>query len=329
MQKFKIPSLLLLVAAFFYFSSFTGSEFQNTDKKRIVQPEREFKAEYVVVFIIDGPRYSETYGDSGRVNIPYMNTQLLPQAAFVDNFRNNGSTFTIAGHAAISTGRYHRLSNDGTQLPKYPSMFQQFLAQKNLPAEQAWIIASKGKLNVIGQTRDKKWKDKHLPMTYCGPGGNNAGYGYDAETYEKSIEILKKHHPKLVLINMLDVDSWAHANNWERYIKGIRDTDKLAYDMWNFIQSDSVYKDKTAMFITNDHGRHLDGVKNGFVSHGGGCEGCRRMTLIALGPDFKQNYLCTKQYEQIDISATIAKILEFEVPHSKGKFMSDLFIGTD
>ncbi len=322
MRKYLRAALFALVpiGGIFYLSSFT----EHRQPERIANPDLQM-AENVVIFIIDGPRFSETFGDTAHRYIPHLANDLAPQGALIDNFRNNGHTYTIAGHTAICTGRYKRMANDGSQLPAYPSIFQQFLCQKQLPSDQAWIITSKGKLNVLGQTKDREWKDKCLPNTYCGPNGNNMGYGYDSETFVKAKEILAKDHPKLVLINMLDVDVWAHANNWDRYLKALRDTDSLAWEMWKFIQSDPVYKDKTDFIITNDHGRHLNGVKNGFVSHGGGCEGCRHMYLLALGPDFKQGYLCKKRYEQIDISATVGHILNFNVPDSKGRFMSDIF----
>jgi arylsulfatase A-like enzyme len=85
-----------------------------------------------------------------------------------------------------------------------------------------------------------------------------------------------------------------------------------------------VYRNKTTLFITNDHGRHLDGVKNGFVNHGDNCEGCRRIYLVAIGPDFKANTVVKHPYELIDISKTIAHMLNFSIPTSEGKVIKEL-----
>ena len=79
------------------------------------------------------------------------------------------------------------------------------------------------------------------------------------------------------------------------------------------------YADKTALFITNDHGRHANGHKDGFISHGDGCASCRHISLLALGPDFKPNAIVEEAYGQIDISATIGQLLQFPVISYGGK----------
>jgi arylsulfatase A-like enzyme len=104
----------------------------------------------------------------------------------------------------------------------------------------------------------------------------------------------------------------------------IQSTDRQALQLWNMIQNDSIYKDKTALFITNDHGRHCDGHKDGFVSHGGGCKCCRKISLVAIGPDFKKGKVVSEPSELIDIAATAAEILRIYMPLSKGRFMTDL-----
>lgn len=88
-------------------------------------------------------------------------------------------------------------------------------------------------------------------------------------------------------------------------------------------------KDRTTLFITNDHGRHLDGHKNGFINHGDGCEGCRHIALLAMGPDFKKDVVIGNQGEMIDISKTISRMMGFDMPTSKGRLLNELFAGTD
>jgi hypothetical protein len=292
------------------------------DEKKV---QKTYKTEYVIVLIIDGPRMTETFGDSTYKYIPNLSGVLAPQGVLVKTFRNNGTTTTNSGHTAICTGVYQSVKNDGSELPKHPTMFQYFLKEKGLDSTQAWVIASKGKLNILANTKNKTWKNKYTPSQFCGVDGKGEGYTNDRNTWRDAQTILSKYHPKLTLINLLEVDVRGHQNEWPEYLQAIRNTDKIALDLWNFIQSDSIYKDKTTLLITNDHGRHLDGVKDGFVSHGGGCEGCRSIYLVALGPDFKSNTELLNCYEQIDISSTIAELLQFNYPISKGEVMTDLF----
>lgn len=286
---------------------------------------KAYKTEYVIVLVIDGPRYTETFGDTSFQYIPNLSKVLAPQGVLIKNFRNNGPTYTNAGHTAITTGVYQGIKNNGLELPKNPSIFQYFLKEKGLDSNQAWVIASKGKLDILANTKNKSWKNQFTPSSHCGVNGKGMGYTGDKNTWKDAQEILKTHHPKLTLINLLEVDVKGHQNEWKQYLQALRNTDQTALELWNLIQADSIFKDKTTLFITNDHGRHLDGHKDGFISHGDNCEGCRKMYLVALGPDFKTNTVLNNMYEQIDISKTIAEMLHFSFPISNGVVMNELF----
>lgn len=301
---------------------FFGSKGAATE---VEQPPKDFIAENVVILVIDGPRYTETYGESGMNFIPNTRDSLLPQGTFFNHFYNEGSTFTNAGHASITTGRYQRVENSGLEVPKYPSIFQYYMRDLKRNYNDAWIITSKGKLDILANSRFKGWENKYLARTWCGPNGE--GYGYANDTYTMRVvdSVMQNFQPRLMLVNLLEVDVQGHANNWEKYLQGIKSTDRQALELWNMIQSHPDYKDKTALFITNDHGRHCDGHKDGFKSHGGGCKCCRHISLLALGPDFSAGKVVTKEYEMIDIAATSAQILGLNMPTSKGVFIKELF----
>lgn len=287
---------------------------------------QDFKAENVIILVIDGPRYTETFGEANMTYIPNFRDSLLPQATFFDHFYNNGSTFTNAGHASITTGRYTKVENSGLESPKYPSIFQYYMRDKKRGYNDAWIITSKGKLEILANSRYNDFEDKYLARTWCGPNGEGYGYGNDNYTMKVVDSVITNFHPRLMLVNLLEVDVSGHAGDWEAYLEAIRSTDKQALELWNMIQKDSIYKDKTALFITNDHGRHCDGHKDGFKSHGGGCSCCRKISLVALGPDFAKGKVVTTEHEMIDIAATSAQILGLYMPLSKGKFLPELML---
>ncbi len=284
-----------------------------------------FKTEYVIILIIDGPRYSETFGDTSCKYIPKMGKELVKQGVLYSNFRNNGPTYTNSGHTAITTGVYQSISNGGKQLPKNPNIFQYYLKEKGRDKTDAYIISSKGKLEVLANTKNKKWWNSYMPMTYCGVKGQSTEYSPDPPTMNKVYETLGENPPHLMLINLLAVDSYGHSNNWPQYLASIRKCDSYADELWGFIQNHPKLKDKTALLITNDHGRHLDGHKDGFVNHGDKCEGCKHISLLALGPDFKRNQVISTEGELIDISKTISHILKFQMPSSRGRILNELF----
>ncbi|MEN9698837.1 MAG: hypothetical protein RLZZ301_35 [Bacteroidota bacterium] len=285
-----------------------------------------YKTKYVVILVIDGPRFSETYGDSSCSLSPKLCDSLRYQGTFYTNFKNNGPTYTVPGHTAIATGVYQRIANTGTALPRNPTMFQYYLKATGAPKSDAQIISSKGKLDVLANTENKKWHDQYVATTYCGPNGNGLGYGKDEKTFAKVSELVQSATPPhLMLINLLAVDVYGHANNWEKYKESITACDAYADSLWAMIQSNPVLKDQTTLIITNDHGRHLDGVRSGFVNHGDHCEGCKHISLLVLGPDTPKGLAVQKEAELIDISKTIATLLHFDMPTSKGKYLNAAF----
>lgn len=289
--------------------------------------ERAYQSKYFVILIIDGPRYSETYGDTSCSYIPFICDSLRPEGTFFSNFKNLGPTYTIPGHTAIMTGNYQRISNLGTELPKKPSLFQYYIKSKGVLNTDAQIIGSKGKLDVLANTKDKKWKDQYKPYSYCGTNGSGIGYAGDDKTMEKVSSVLHSENPPhLMLINLLGVDVEGHANNWKKYLQNIQKTDQYALRIWDSIQSNPLLRNQTTLFITNDHGRHLDGVKTGFANHGDGCEGCRHISLLVLGPEIPKNKTIETEAEMIDISKTISIMMGVQMPTGKGRFLEEIFI---
>lgn len=298
-----------------------------TLKSKTALPEqKQYETEYVYVIIMDGPRFTETFGDTSYTHIPYMGKELMHGGVLLYDFRNNGPTYTNAGHTAICTGNYQSISNDGNELPKNPSMFQYYLKEKAVDKTDAWIVSSKGKLEILANTKDKKWWNEYMPYTYCGPNGNSAEYNSDLPTFNKVNALISgENPPHLMLVNFLGADTYAHANHWDDYLTCIKRIDGYIYEIWKNIQSNEKLRNKTTLIVTNDHGRHLDGHKDGFVNHGDNCEGCRHISLLGLGPDFKKDVVIKNYGDQLDISATIAEMLHFCIPTGKGKVMTELF----
>ncbi len=282
-------------------------------------PVQSIKTRNVIVIVVDGPRYSETWGDSTHQYIPNL-YNLRTEGVLLNNFKNNGWTWTSSGHTAITTGNYEQVDNAGNQIPTYPSMFQAFLKSTGLPEEKAWVITSKEKLQVLANCKQTGWVNNYMAKTDCGP-----GYRSDDTTYTHASAVLKKYHPNLMLINLKDPDVGGHGNNWKAYLKGIQTTDYQIKGIYDQIQADPIYKDKTTIIVTNDHGRHLDGIADGFAGHGCNCDGCRHIEFFAIGPDFKKGVSLNTDYEQVDISQTIAKLLNFKMEYGKGKVMTELF----
>ena len=285
---------------------------------------KEYKTENVIIIVVDGVRYSETWGDSTHQYIPYFSNEIADFGVVNTEFYNNGATATTAGFTAITTGVYQEINNSGQESPIYPSIFQYLIKNDSISKESAWIINSKDKLAVLGNCKNKNWEDKYLPSLDCGINGIGSWKRHDTLTLSRFFNIMSEYHPKLTLLGFREPDFSAHTNSWEDYLQEIKNTDAYIYRVWNYIQNDSHYAGTTTLFITNDHGRHLDGVGAGFQKHGDGCEGCRHINFFAFGPDFKKGVIDIRR-EQIDIPATIAEILQLNPEYIEGEIMYELF----
>ena len=287
-------------------------------------PAPNYKTQSVFIIVVDGARYTETWGEPNHQFIPHRSA-MLSQGVFCNQFYNNGFTVTCPGHTAMCTGVYDNIDNTGLQYPTNPSIFQYWMKTFDRPKTEVWIITTKDKLEVLSDCVNPDWKGTYRPSTDCGNSGLFTGYREDSTTFKNMKSIASSNHIRLAIINFKQPDAAGHSADSSAYLQGIIDTDNYIYQFWNFLQSNSFYKGRTTLIVTNDHGRHTAGHLDGFVSHGDLCDGCKHVEFFAMGPDFKQNYICTSPYEQIDIAPTIAKLMGFSMPTSNGKVMNDIF----
>ncbi|MGQ0827610.1 MAG: sulfatase-like hydrolase/transferase [Bacteroidota bacterium] len=315
-MKFRATFLLFFIALLYFSCS---------KDVAIFDPVTGYKTRNVIILVVDGPRYTETWGHPTHQYIPHRST-MLQQGVLCSNFYNDGVTATNPGHAAVCTGVYQNLENSGLEYPANPSFFQCWLKKYQRSSSEAWIIATKDKLEVLSNCTNIEWKDMHRPMSDCGNMGIFTGYREDSTTFKKVKYTLMNNHPRLMLINFKQPDAAAHANDSAGYLLGIIDTDNYVHQLWQQLQSDDFYKNKTTLIVTDDHGRHTAGHLDGFVSHGDTCMGCRHIEFFAIGPDFKQNYISNEIYGQIDIASTVAELMNFEMPYAQGKVMRDVFL---
>lgn len=307
--------IVVFVTSFCFFGSCQNDKVQET-----------FITENVVVIVIDGVRYSESWGDPTHANIPNLDS-LKSEGVFFPNFYNNGLTRTISGHTALVTGVYENLNNSGADIPTNPTIFQCWAKKHNAIPEQSWVIASKDKLEVLGDCTLSNWSGESLPRMHCGVDGAGqlSGYQDDSLTVVQGLAILDVYHPRLALFNLREPDFSGHTGVWADYLTGLQKSDAYVKQVLEFVKNDPVYAGKTTVFITSDHGRHLDGVSGGFSGHGDSCDGCRRIGMLAIGPDFQPGSTVETEYGQIDIPATIARMLHFKMKKSDGRSMHELF----
>ncbi|MEK6794703.1 MAG: sulfatase [Spirochaetota bacterium] len=285
------------------------------------------RTKHIVILVMDGARWTETWGEPEKKYIPLIASQIAPKGAVLTACSNTGYTETTAGHTALCTGTDQVINNGGKELPANPGIFHYLRKQYALPRTAAWVITSKDKLHVLSGTTAPGW-DTFNPAIDCGKdGAGGGGYREDAITFSNSCFVLTNHRPAAMIVNFKDPDAYGHKNKWEDYLAAIMMIDRYAVHIWGIVQKDSVLRDTTTLFIVNDHGRHLDGVKNGYVSHSCTCEGCRHILCIAAGPDIRRGIVSDTPHDQTDVTATAAYLLSVAMPTGTGTIMKDILAG--
>jgi hypothetical protein len=273
-------------------------------------------ANNVIVVVIDGARYSETFGKEDTY-IPYMWNEMRPQGVIFTNFYNDGTTKTNPGHATIATGKWQSIANNGTERPTFPTLFEYYRQQTGAADSSVYVVAGADKLAAISYSTysgyGSKFGSRSITNNYTG----------DLITYKNLMSVMDEIHPSLMMVNFKQVDKIGHSGNWQGYLDAITQVDSLIYRLWLKINDDPFYKNNTTLIITNDHGRHDDG-HGGFTSHGDGCEGCRHIMCLAIGNHIAQNLIITEKHTQIDIAPTVADLLSISSTYSEGNSFIDL-----
>jgi hypothetical protein len=276
-----------------------------------------------VIIIIDGARYSETFGDTNHTFIPQM-WNISQQGTYIDSFYNDSITYTYRAIPALWTGSWTAVrdtfyNGNWTKYSVKPSIFEYYRKQKNIPAEKVYYV-----LKYISSlwlpSFDQDYGPNYWPTFHS--------YGTTDDDVDSQAQwVMDTYQPSFLWIYLADVDNYGHSGDWQLYTKAIQKADSIVALIWNKIQSDSFYQNSTTLFVTNDHGRH-DDQHGGFSGHGGDCEGCRHIMFLALGPEIKQNYVST-QYRRIpDMAVTAAALMNINPEQSTGKIMTEILSTT-
>lgn len=147
----------------------------------------------------------------------------------------------------------------------------------------------------------------------------------DVFTQYAFMEYLKVHRPKVMYIAYAETDKWGHSGKYYNYLQSTTNMDKWLGDIWNFIQSDPEYKDRTAILITTDHGRESSET---WTNHK--LKEANAMWFAIAAPGLlpaKGEVKQSMQLYQEQFAQTLAKLIgmEFKADHPIGKAMPEVY----
>lgn len=150
----------------------------------------------------------------------------------------------------------------------------------------------------------------------------------DVFTHFEALDELKTKKPKVLYIAYGETDEWAHHGQYRSYLDAANQVDKWIGEIWNFVQNDPQYKNKTTLFITVDHGRG-DKIKTQWTDHGANVAGASEIWFAAMGPEIapKGEIKTNSQLYQKQFAQTLAKLMgyDFKTSHLVEKEIIEVF----
>lgn len=165
------------------------------------------------------------------------------------------------------------------------------------------IVKAKGdKLSETEKTLDKIMINTPNPL---------GDVRLDAFTFYYGLEYMKKSKPRVMYFAFDETDDFAHAGEYAAYLNSAHATDRFLGELWNYLQSEPVYKDRTTLIITCDHGRG-PGPED-WKHHGAKVTGSDQIWMAVIGPDTAaKGNVIQGQYYQNQIAKTMASLLGFD-----------------
>ena len=268
-----------------------------------------------------------------RVLLPFFWDRFAPRGIVLGN-REGGSQVTVAnphrfsypGYAELLTGRVlpEIDSNDPVRIP-VETILEFARRELSLQREQVAAFASWHVFNwITAQRADSIFSNAGMmpvPDRLAGPDTRLLnrlqreiqspwdGVRHDAMTFRLALDYLKRHQPRFLYIALDETDEYAHAGQYDRYIRSIRQGDAYLEELWNTLQSLPGYRGRTTLIVTSDHGRGR--LSDDWSSHGRDVRGAEFIWLAMVGPETpaRGEVAGSETVQQRDIAATILRAL--------------------
>jgi len=304
----------------------------------------------------DDPLYKKWWAPTAEERreklMPFFWNTLMKHGSIAGH-REMGSTveltnthrFSYPGYAELLLGVAHDKeinSNNGTQNP-YKTVLEFIKEEKQLKKEQVaafaswdilqWIV-EKTPGTITANAGQRAYEHKHLDpkieqlvelqLETLTPWDIR----HDIFTHKLAMFHLKTFTPRMLYISYGETDDWAHDARYDRVLSSLNQTDRFLKEIWEFVQDNEEYRDKTTIIITTDHGR---GNSDEWPDHESWVEGAQYIWQAFISPDssLRGVWKSSETLYMNQIAATICKLLNLD--HTKynpkaGKPIERLFM---
>ncbi|HEX3891416.1 MAG TPA: hypothetical protein VHW46_02490 [Terracidiphilus sp.] len=157
--------------------------------------------------------------------------------------------------------------------------------------------------------------------TFVRSGGPTSG---DELTFFVAREIMRKFAPKVLVAVFSDVEA-AHFGSYSMHVSGIQTADRLAYQLWQEIETNPAYKGRTTLCILPEFGRDPDGSStNGFFNHRANDDTTRDTWMMALGSAVGSPQVIERPIRHVDLCPTLTMLLGCRPLEMQGTQLGEL-----
>lgn len=182
-------------------------------------------------------------------------------------------------------------------------------------AQRSGIPVNVGPQPIVGKpTQHEQWlqhMQQRMPLAF-------PTVRHDAFTHEHALEAMRSDSPRVVYISYGETDDFAHEGKYGDYLDAAHRFDGFLRELWEFVQSDRDYSNRTTLLITTDHGRGEQPLEN-WQHHSSaqatrrqdpesnGIAGSEQIWFAAIGSGIKSQGLIVERTElmQTQTAATV------------------------
>lgn len=138
------------------------------------------------------------------------------------------------------------------------------------------------------------------------------GVRFDYYTTRFSLAHMRKYRPRAIYVALDETDDWAHDKNYERVLDALKQSDDFLKELWEFLQADPVYRNKTSIIITTDHGR--GGSPKDWSDHGEDVPEAQYIWMAFISPNvrLRGEWKDSETIYQNQVAATLSRFLDLD-----------------
>jgi hypothetical protein len=163
----------------------------------------------------------------------------------------------------------------------------------------------------------RQWREFYGDSGFRNPRG-------DRLLTELALRALRELQPRLMMINYNDPD-YVHWGYLQHYTTGISVIDDGVRQLTAFVDADPAYRDNTVFVIVPDCGRDSNPLAPVPCQHHFNSKSSHEIWALVTGPGIASNTIVDTPADQIQLAATVGRIMGFQTPHADTRVLDPVF----